>query len=149
MHNFQAGIVALAAIIGVLHIGGSLRADLPKAPSGRNTTAAQRIRFQLAKTLGQLPPTVRIPKDAAGLTRQSGVFRESRCLHEIIVGQCVGNPVDRARTLIHGSELAAVFTDAFIDVLDARDRRVVMRGRGGVHGVVGDAGRRESEQYGQ
>src|SRR5260221_11406076 len=74
---------------------------------------------------------LRISKNAAPLTRQRGVFRVSRCLYEVIVGQRVRDAVDRARTLIQGGELAAVLPDAIVDIFDARDRRVVVRGRRG------------------
>src|SRR5258708_31274051 len=72
--------------------------------STRHAAAAQRIRLQIAKTLGQLARVLRIPKDAASLARQRGVFRVSRRLYEVIVGQRLRNAVDRAGTLIHSAD---------------------------------------------
>jgi YVTN family beta-propeller protein len=109
----------------------------PTAADAKNRTSLdeaallQSLGLRLAKEFREFLRLVGVAEQTAAFARQSRVLRVSASLDEIIVAKAFRDLVDDARTLVEARELSTVFCDAFVDVFDARLRRIVVHGRFG------------------
>jgi YVTN family beta-propeller protein len=88
-------VVDTSAMKAVRHIRvGRSPWGVVVGPSGSQPTTAVSLGLGVPIALGLLPRHVGVAEDSAAFAGEAGVLRVGRSLHELIVGQGVGNAVD-------------------------------------------------------